>query len=500
MDGGALSGVSGAQIADEPRKRRIWPFVLLGLLAALIIALTGGYFGARSYYSHRAAPGISFGGQSVAGKDAGQLKDLVVSKTADTHMTLTDGKGGRAAASLKDLGVKVDADKTVSALLGAKSGSDFARINPFQRQSVPLSYSLDQVKMNDYLTKAFVSKDQQAVPSTIAFDDGSKTFTVQEGKKGRAPQMDSVKKAVNRSAEEPGGAQSVAISYHDVDMPITRDVATQAASEANKRLATPMAIDNGAGDQFTVPTDQVAQWIKPQTDFDKGTMALAYDQDAVKAYAATELPAKLNKNMVTEKNVKNTKGDVVAVTTKGVDGVKIKDTDATAAQIMNQLQTGQIAPIKAAADIEQHKEETRTARYDVPDGDMWVEVNLSTQTATAYKGTTPVKTFLICSGLPRNGDESDPGTFFINIRYDVQTMRGPGYVSPGVRWVSYYNGSEGFHTAAWNYDAIAHGDAANRGSHGCINMYEQDAKWIYDNCPAGTMVKVIGSQPTAPVR
>ncbi|RBP99211.1 L,D-transpeptidase family protein [Bifidobacterium xylocopae] len=502
MDGSDMPPVDGiGSHADAGSKRpRFWLIVVLCVLAALIVAMVAGFFGARSYYAHRAAPGVRFGGESVAGKDAGQLKDLVAAKASGSQLVVTDGKGGHAHANLKELGVTSNVDKTVEAILSAKSSNQLARVNPFQRQTVPLAYRVDEVKMNDFLTRNFVDKDQRAQPSIIVFDGGSKTFAVQGGRDGRAPDLAPVKRALERTAQEPGGKETVTTGYRDVKTPVTQDVAAKAADEANQRLSTPMVVDNGAGDKFTVPTEQVAQWIKPTADLRRGTLELEYDQDAIKAYAAKELPAKLNKDMVTEKNVKNTKGEVVAVTEKGQDGVKLKDTDATAAQILGLLQSGRIAPIKAAADVEQHKEETRTARYDVPDGDMWVEVNLSTQTATAYKGTTMVKSFPICSGLPRNGDESDPGTFFINIRYDVQTMRGPGYVSPNVRWVSYYNGSEGFHTALWNYDAIAHGDAANRGSHGCINMYEQDAKWIYDNCPKGTMVKVIGAQPTAPVR
>ena len=31
-------------------------------------------------------------------------------------------------------------------------------------------------------------------------------------------------------------------------------------------------------------------------------------------------------------------------------------------------------------------------------------------------------------------------------------------------------------------------------------MYEADAHWIYDNCPRGTIVQVIGETPENPVR
>ena len=49
---------------------------------------------------------------------------------------------------------------------------------------------------------------------------------------------------------------------------------------------------------------------------------------------------------------------------------------------------------------------------------------------------------------------------------------GSKYLSPGVKWVGYFNGGEGFHTADWNYYGIQVGDPAHYGSHGCVNMYE----------------------------
>ena len=66
--------------------------------------------------------------------------------------------------------------------------------------------------------------------------------------------------------------------------------------------------------------------------------------------------------------------------------------------------------------------------------------------------------------------------------------------------VGYFNGGEGFHTASWNGYGIAHGDPVHYGSHGCVNMYEADAKWIYDNCPEGTVVQVVGAMPSGAVR
>jgi hypothetical protein len=485
---------------ESKRSHKTLVIIVLGVLAAMVIAVVASFFGARAYYAHRAAPGISFAGENISGKTVDDVQEIVSSKSTESAILITDSNGAKVKAKLTDLGVKTDEKRTVDNILKAKSENEFVKLNPFRHESVPMTVTMDKTEMSDYLTKSLVDESKRAQPSSVGYDEASSKFLVYEGKRGSVPRIESVVNAVEAVVQQPGQTVPAKVSYRDVDMPIKADVATRIADDANKRLETPMIVDNSKGVRFTVPRRQVAQWIKPVSDIRSGSIAISYDDKAVKEYAAKELSTNLNQDMVVEKTVKNSKGDLIVVITKGRDGVKIKNVDAIATQMVEQLTAGNIAPITAAVDVEPHKEEVRTVRADVPDGDMWVEVNLSTQTATAYKGTTLVKSFPICSGLTRDGNESDLGTFFINVRYQIQTMRGPGYVSPDVRWVSYYNGSEGFHTALWNYDGIAHGDAANRGSHGCINMYEQDAKWIYDNCPVGTMIKVVGAQPTHPVR
>ena len=77
---------------------------------------------------------------------------------------------------------------------------------------------------------------------------------------------------------------------------------------------------------------------------------------------------------------------------------------------------------------------------------------------------------------------------------------GSRYLSKGVKWVSYFYGGEGFHTASWNNTASPTATRRTTAPHGCVNMYEADSKWIYDNCPEGTIVQVVGAMPSGPVR
>lgn len=494
----AFGQVATAKRSWFGRHKAIW--ITLAVVFLLAIVLVGGFFGARQYFQDRVAPGVSFAGQGMMGKDADQVRQIVSQKVKDSKVELDAPGRAPVSAGLDDLGVSVDEERTARDLMDSKRQGDFARLNPLQRVSVPLVTKDDELKMDRYLTGRFVDEGRRAVPSSIVFDEGLHAFTVHEGRGGKAPRLDPVKDAVSALAQEPGRQVKTKVSFYDVPMPISQEVASKVAGEANQRIAKDLVIQGADDDTMKVPAPTVASWVKPDTDLKRGTMSLDFDQAAISSYLSQELPKGLDREMVTAVNVKNTKGEVVAETTKGVDGVKVKDFDTTAEQVIQVLKSGSMEPVKAQADVTPHKEQTRTARYDVPDGDTWIDVNLSNQTATAYHGTTPVKTFLICSGKPYDGDGSDTGTFFINVRYQVQTMRGPGYVSPNVRWVSYYNGSEGFHTADWNYDGIARGDPMHNGSHGCINMYEQDARWIYENAPAGTMVRVSGQVPPGAAR
>ena len=435
----------------------------------------------------------------MTGRTSDQVRRIVDQQVGDSQVDLK-GEGTSAKAGLKDLGVSVDSDATVARIMSAKGSADISRLNPFLREAVPLVADRDQLAMNKYLTEHFIYRQDRSYPSTIVFDPGAHAFRAQEGRGGKAPELGRVQDAVSSLIDKPGRHLAVGVVYKDVNMPISLDAANQVASQANQRLAKDLVIKGADDDLMTVPAATVATWVKPVTDLDKGTMELGFDRQAIKQYLDQELARQLDRNMVTAVNVKNTKGDVVAEITKGVDGVRVTDASATADLVVQALEQGDTNPVQARADITPHKEQTRVARYDVPDGDVWIQVNLSNQTATAYHGTTQVKTFPICSGKPHDGRWSDTGTFFINVRYAVQTMRGEGYVTPNVRWISYYNGSEGFHTANWNYEGIARGDPAQYGSHGCINMYEQDAKWIFDNAPIGTMVKVEGQVPAGPAR
>jgi LysM repeat protein len=119
-------------------------------------------------------------------------------------------------------------------------------------------------------------------------------------------------------------------------------------------------------------------------------------------------------------------------------------------------------------------------------GEKWIDVNLSTQTLTAYEGTTPVFTSLISSGTWDHPTVT--GQFSIYLRYESQTMNGYrlgyDYYLPNVPYVMYFYRDYSLHGTYW------HSNFGTPMSHGCVNMYTPDAQWLYYWSSYGTPVNV----------
>ncbi|WP_235342274.1 L,D-transpeptidase [Bifidobacterium boum] len=496
-DGGAADTDAEMAQALRPPHKRVWLIVLLSILGVIVVAAVAGFFTARWYYQDKAAPGITFAGVSVAGQNRAQLADTVKQAVNATKITVTDQQGNTVTASLKDLGVTVNEQQTVSELVSAKNANPFMRINPFAKQNVKLAATTDKLALSEYLTGKLITPDQQAIASTISYDDASSKFVVNAGRGGQTPVIDTVTKAVDQAIDQPGSVRTASVSYTQTDMPISEAAAAQAADQANAGLALTVTVNNGDATTYKIPAATIASWTTTTADPAKGTIAVSYNKQAISEYMAGELGQHLNQTKTNQVDLVDASGNVIMTKTKGVNGVAIKDTATVADQVYSALSGNRSATLTVASDVTKFDTEQQKVTWKIV-------VDRSKQTATVYNNDQVVQTFNVCTGKTGK-HETTPGNYFIYLKYKVQDMRGSNddgsrYLTPGVKWVSYFNGGQGFHTANWNASGIASGDPTGHGSHGCVNMNEADAKWIYDNCPEGTLVQVVGAQPTSPVR
>ena len=121
----------------------------------------------------------------------------------------------------------------------------------------------------------------------------------------------------------------------------------------------------------------------------------------------------------------------------------------------------------------------------VPDSEKRINISISSQTLTALEGSEVVLETKIASGLPdrenQPSTETPLGSFRIQNKMPSRHM-GDGkltsnleaYELPGIPWTCiFHEDGVACHGTYW------HNNFGRRMSHGCINMRNEDAKWLF---------------------
>lgn len=121
---------------------------------------------------------------------------------------------------------------------------------------------------------------------------------------------------------------------------------------------------------------------------------------------------------------------------------------------------------------------------------LWIHVSVAKQNVTVYDAKNRVVESFVCStGLP--GSDTPKGKYTIH-------ERGKSFFSQSLQEGAYYwtqfQGDFLFHSVPFDKNKkIMDAEAAKLGtkaSHGCVRLSIDNAKWIYDNIPRGTVVVI----------
>lgn len=135
-----------------------------------------------------------------------------------------------------------------------------------------------------------------------------------------------------------------------------------------------------------------------------------------------------------------------------------------------------------------------------------ITVDVNNQVTTVYGRdengdyTVVVRQMLCSTGTRKN--PSDIGTFTLNGR-TARWCYFPEWGSHAQYWTR-INSSIAFHSVIYNtvntmdLSVKSYKNLGKRASHGCIRLTVADAKWIYNNCGAGTLVTIRADMPADP--
>jgi len=102
----------------------------------------------------------------------------------------------------------------------------------------------------------------------------------------------------------------------------------------------------------------------------------------------------------------------------------------------------------------------------------WINVSLAEQKLVAYEGDQPVYEASVSTGLSRT--PTVKGVYHIYRKLASTTMSGPDYYLPNVLYTQYFYKGYAIHGAYW------HDNFGQPMSHGCVNMRNEDAEWLFE--------------------
>ncbi|REJ05270.1 murein L,D-transpeptidase [Microbacterium bovistercoris] len=450
------SHVEWAPSQPAPKKRHIGLWIGIGAGALLLAAA-----GASTILI---APGTTVAGIPVGGMTAGMAADAISSHLADTEIVLS-GAGSDVTVNGASLGVDTDAKALADAAFAAHP---MWNLGSWAGEPIEAEITLDPDAAERSLRAAVPASYKDGVDAVVAFDAKSGTYTVTPAVEGTGIDLDALTEVFVAAVAEGKSSAEFTATGTPVAADITSDEADAAAAKLNEMLPT---IGFYVGKERTVPVAPAlaASWLSV-TPVD-GDLVIEADAGAIQSTVAT-LPKAVDRAAVNATTVVDSNGKVLRTLTDGQTGRALGSTAGIAAAFAAQL--GQGNGTYALTVNETPFATTALERHAV--------VDLSQQHAYFYENGKLVRDWAVSTGRP--GFETRQGNFRIRAHVAMQDMVGETYVTKDVKWVTYFNGNQAFHGTYW------HNNFGNVMSHGCVNMPESAAKWVYDWAPDGFEVTV----------
>lgn len=494
--------MSTATTPTRTRGRRI-VLILAALVAVIALIAAGGTVAYAKQFTGKALPGTTVMGVDVAGKNEEQIARLLADRGTGVTVTV-DTDGAAREVSLEDLGIRLDpAASAKNAVSGSSSFVDTVAAALSGERPVAPVLSFDPNRAESF-AKSLVPADQvAAVDASLAYDESAREFTVTPARNGTGVNPAEFVAELEKHAPELTDF-TVKQEFSPITPVLTTQKAEAAQAKANALLQNPMSVKGPNGQKFTVTKADRSRLITVKPTAAGDDFEVSVNKSEAEAYVKA-----MTKDIdVAPKNgVEGVMEDgSTKMLTQKVDGLKVTNADAVAAEFAAALAEGKefsaefetetvTAEVKKTEIKKDDSSDKKTglpatAPEEATTGGKWIDINLTNKTITAYQGDQvvygPIK---MVDGKPEY--ETVTGTYETYLRYDKQDMtnepRYPKghpkhYYTKDVPYVQYFHRGYAIHGAPWR------SSFGFSGSHGCVNLPVADAKWFYDWAPMGTTV------------
>ncbi len=460
-------------------------FTSVNRLAAL--GLTLGFFGlsahlgTQAYYADRILLGVVVAGKNLGGLTLSQARQVMARDVAAYRLKLNVG-GENYTLSAADLGVTFDVEATLSSAYESGRGG---WVPPLHHEPLELSYRLNRAQLNAFTT---------GVSSKIGTPPVDAGVTIAAGKLSAVPEKSGwsidrvgLSRLIEDDVRSPGGSK-LTLRPREQVADIRAVSLAPTITAAKQLMAVPVVLTYNS-QQYTPTPSQIGQWIVfvKQPDGTAFKLAAQVDTAKLKSYVQG-LANTLDVQAVNQKvNIEN---GVSKVAQAGVDGVAIDQDPLTSA-----ISASIAAQTPLTYTVTSHPVAFKTISTNLVSLDLgrYIEVNLSKQHLWIWQDHTVIYESPITSGAAGAGLGTVTGLFSIYYKttntHLVGYQYGYNYDVPVKYWMPFYSGF-GLHDASWRHGNFGGQDYYYGGSHGCVNMPDVTAEFVYNWATLGTPVWV----------
>ncbi|MBQ9375288.1 MAG: L,D-transpeptidase family protein [Ruminococcus sp.] len=477
------------QSTNKKKNKHVLPLVLIICILVLLIASVATAFVlGNAKYKNRFIPNTYINDVNVSGQTLKETCSIFETVNIPTYLTITKHNGEKVEIPVEKLGFKNDTAEKVEKIYKTVSKKPWYKgLFGEKRYTFKSDVTYDPDKVVSVLKVTDFGKTKNK-DAEIVFENNK--YVIKDAVQGDELDINKLTKYVIDQLNN-GNFQVKAEDSGCYSHPkITADDLKPTLAQLEKMFNVKIVYD------FNYTTEVLTgKKLMDMVTINKQGKVTA-DRD--KAMAYVEYLAKKYDTYNTERKFKATlQGNITIPTSSDAKYGWWIYQDETCDQLVKLIEAGKTTKVEPIYFSDGNftftgRKEARSANDDI--GNTYIEIDLSNQTLWYYENGKKRWECGIVSGQTTSAVRTTlPGVYKL---WDKQTnYRMKSSNSEGDRWdvtCSYWNNVSlcgiGLHDSQWRGYAVGGDIYKYNGSHGCINMTLESAKFIYDNVPYDTPV------------
>jgi lipoprotein-anchoring transpeptidase ErfK/SrfK len=456
---------------------------MVGIAAAVGFLVVAAHLVVGSWYAGRIMPGVVAAGQHLGGLTLPQAREVLQKQAAAYRLQLTVA-AQHYELTAAQLGVTFDPEATLKSAYQTGRGS---WLPPAHVEPVAMTYHLDRQQLASFATSVAAQVGVQPVDAGVVVS-GSQLHTVPD-KSGITVDKLGLQRLIEHDLRFPGNAQLLLQPRPQV-ADIREGALAPTLAEAKRLMATPVVLTYN-DKTFTPTQSDIGAWLTFEKQQGDITAKLVPKVDTARLRGYIQKLANQLDVPPTPKKV-NIENGVSKVTQEGANGLAI-DQDKAVAAVSAAVMASQ--PLTFTITSHEVPFKTISTTFITLDYGRYIEVNLSKQHLWVWQDHAVIYESPVTSGATGAGFPTVTGLFSIYYKttntHLIGNQYGPRYnYDVFVKyWMPFYSGF-GLHDASWRNGNFGGSDYYYGGSHGCINLPEATAEFIYNWSEIGTPVWV----------